>query len=290
MCFIKLLSPAKVNLTLNILGTRGDGYHLIKSIFQPIDLFDEVTIKVEEGEGVELNSLGLKVATDESNLAFQAAKLYLEKATIVKKVAIDLNKRIPIGSGLGGGSGNAASVLVGLNKLLKKLDDNQLLEIAGTIGADVPFFIRSVTSLVEGIGEKITLLSNFPLFHYVILFPKINISTKKVYEEWDRSFSETSDNVEIEKLISQFENDQLLPLRNDLEKPAFKLHTELQSFKEIFYSFDAKSVLMSGSGSSIFAVFRKEREANEVYEYLKISSSFDIFQAKGIKGWHYLLD
>lgn len=290
MCFTKILSPAKVNLTLNILGTREDGYHLIKSIFQPIDLFDEVSIKVEEGEGIELNNMGLKVPTDESNLAFKAAMFYLDKSSTRKKVIIDLDKKIPIGSGLGGGSGNAASVLVGLNKLLKRLSDNQLLEIAENLGADVPFFIRSVTSLVQGIGENITLLSDFPLFHYVILFPRINISSKKVYDEWDNSFGETNDNIEIEELVKQFENNEVLPLTNDLEKPAFKLHPELESFKDIFYSLDCKLVLMSGSGSSIFAVFRTEREANELYEYLNLSSSFDIFQAKGIKGWHYLID
>ena len=228
--------------------------------------------------------------TGENNLAVKAANAYFEVASTEKRVIIDLNKKIPVGSGLGGGSGNAASVLVGLNKLLKRLSDEELLEIAANIGADVPFFIRSITSLVEGIGEEITLLSDFPLFHYVILYPKINISTKKVYEEWDNSFSETSDNIETERLISRFENDEVLPLSNDLEQPAFRIHPELGSFKDIFYSLDCKSVLMSGSGSSIFAAFRTQREASEVYEYLRISPSFDIFQTKGIKGWHYLLD
>lgn len=292
MCFIKLLSPAKVNLTLSIHGTREDGYHLIKSIFQPIDLFDEVSLRIEEGEGIELNNFGtgIKVPTDDNNLAFRAAKAYLELSSTQKKITIDLVKKIPVGSGLGGGSGDAASVLIGLNKLLKSLDDKQILKIAEDIGADVPFFIRSITSLVEGIGEKITLLSDFPLLHYVILFPKINVSTKMVYEKWDINFVEASDNIETEKLIGQFENDSVFPLINDLEKPAFKLHPELESFKDIFYSLGCKSVLMSGSGSSVFAAFRTEREASEVYEYLKISPSFDIFQAKGIKGWHYLID
>ena len=91
MCFVKLLSPAKVNLTLDVHGTREDGYHLIKSIFQPIDLFDEVSLKVEEGEGVELNNLGIKVPTDESNLAFKAASVYLDQVSTKKKVIIKLH-------------------------------------------------------------------------------------------------------------------------------------------------------------------------------------------------------
>ncbi|MGH7884907.1 MAG: 4-(cytidine 5'-diphospho)-2-C-methyl-D-erythritol kinase [Thermodesulfobacteriota bacterium] len=290
MCFIKVLSPAKVNLTLQILGKREDGLHLIKSIFQPIDLFDEVSIMVKEGEGVELSSLGIKVPTDEINLAVKAARAYLLQAALKKKVIIELNKRIPVGSGLGGGSGNAASVLVGLNKLFGRLHDKVLIELAGSIGTDVIFFVRSVTSLVEGIGEKITVLADFPLFYYVILFPRINISTKTVYEKWDKdadAFSKETDN---DLLIQKFKIDDDLPLENDLEKPASKLYPEIQTFKEIFYSLGAKSVLMSGSGSSVFAAFRTEREATEVYEYLKISPTFDIFQAKGIKGWHYLMD
>lgn len=290
MSFLKILSPAKVNLFLQVLGRREDGFHLIKSVVQPIDLFDEISLNTESGEGIELKTFGLKVPHDESNLAVKAARGYLDIAGIVRRVEIELIKNIPVGAGLGGGSSNAAAVLVGLNRILGKLDDKDILQLAGRLGADVPFFVRSVTSIVEGIGEKITLLRDFPLFYYVVLFPRINLSTKSVYEEWDKVDGNSSTPLETEQLIKKFSEDNELPLLNDLENAAFGMHLGIESFKKIFYSLGAGNVLMSGSGSSIFSVFRKQKDAENVYEYLRVSNEYDVFLTKGISGWHYVLD
>lgn len=294
MSQISLLSPAKVNLTFEILGRLDNGYHNIRSIIQPINIFDEVKIRLSEGKGIELRSKGIKIPDDESNLAFKAAALYLKKSGTRKKISIQINKKIPVGSGLGGGSANAAAVLVGLNRILNFFSENVLYKLAPELGADVSVFIRPTTSLVEGIGEKITPLIDFPLFHYVVVYPKLQVLTKDVYEKWDELNPvpvDTSLNTNIDKIIESFSSlEKRFELKNDLEIPAFKLHPELKSLKDLMKSFKAESVLMSGSGSSVFAIFNEQELAKDLFDYLSTNSKFESFLATGINSWHRLVD
>ena len=300
---ITLLSPAKANLTFEIYGKRPDGYHEIKSIMQPVNLFDHVRIEIEDGNEILLNTRGIKIPNDESNLAYKAAQLYLEKSKIRKKINIWIDKKIPAGSGLGGGSSNAAATLVGLNRLLNLLDEIELMEISPKLGADVAFFIRCKSAIVEGIGEKITTLTDFPIFHYVVIYPKFEISTRKVYEKWDTltstEFGRTSNNekkTEESKLefggISQIflNSEEDPPVFNDLEDPSFKLYPVLKTYKKLMQSLEAKSVTVCGSGSCIFAVFREEKPARELCSYLASNKDIDTFLLKGISGWHLLAD
>lgn len=292
---ITLLSPAKVNLTLKVLGVRPDGYHEIRTIMQPVDVFDEVRIEAEGPEGIEVTSSGVEIPAGMDNLAWKAADAFLRESGLKTGVNIYIKKNIPTGAGLGGGSSNTAAVLTGLNRIFKALSEEDLYSIATRLGADVPFFIRSVTALAEGIGEKVTVLRDFPLFYYVILCPPLHVSTGDVYGKWDEMQgtgaegkppveSETADDME------GFKREKgALPLRNDLEIPAMELHPEIKSFKDILYSLHAKDVLMSGSGSAVFAAFREEDDAAYVYEYLKSSPTFRVFFAKGIKGWHRII-
>jgi len=291
MSSVKLLSPAKINLTLEILGTRADGYHELRSIIQPIDLFDEVTIESQEGRGIELDSSGIPVPLDKGNLAWKAAHLFIEKSGWELKVEIFIKKRIPLGAGLGGGSSNAASVMIGLNRLTDAFSEKELLKLALNLGADVPFFIRSQTAVIEGIGEKINTLRNFPLFYYVILFPNINTSTEMVYKKWDElNKSDRVQNESIDEQIRKFSNrSEVLPLINNLENPAIALHPEIKAYKQILTSLGLESVLMTGSGSAVYAAFRSQDEAYEIYEYLNTSPTFQVFLASGIKGWHRLI-
>ena len=288
---LKLLSPAKINLTLEILGLRTDGYHELRSIIQPVDLFDEITIETEEGRGIEITSTGITIPMDKTNLAWRAAELFLEKSGIELKIEISIKKRIPPGAGLGGGSGNAAAVLIGLNKITKTLSEQKLLELALNLGADVPFFIRSQTALMEGIGEKLKLLRNFPLFHYVILCPNIHSSTEQVYKKWDELNSPGTDkNESVEEQIRLFSSrNSNPPLRNDLEEAAISLYPEIKAFKQILTSLGLESVLMTGSGSAVYAVFRSQEEAYEIYDYLNTSPTFKVFLATAIKGWHRII-
>ena len=288
MSSVKLLSPAKVNLFLRILRKRPDGYHELQSLMQPVSLFDEISISVEPGEGVSLLRSGREIPSGRDNLAVAACNLYLEVAEVREKVSIGIKKNIPLGAGLGGGSSNAAAVLVGLNKVLRKFTDRDLLRMAASLGADVPFFIRSTSSFVEGVGKRVEVISDFPLFHYVILFPGKNVSTREVYGRWKKP-EHSPERVKCASLVEQFRRGDF-PIENGLSEAIFGISPEIDSFREIFRSLGARFVLASGSGSSVFSVFRERREAEEIYEYLRTSSEFDVFLAQGISGWHFLVD
>jgi 4-diphosphocytidyl-2-C-methyl-D-erythritol kinase len=293
MSSIKLLSPAKVNLTLEVLGKRPDGYHEIRSLLQPVDLFDEVMIETTEVDGIQISSSGIDIPEGEGNLAWKAADLFLKESRLDTGLAISIKKKIPPGSGLGGGSGNAAAVLMGLNRLTDALTEETLFGIAPRLGADVAFFLRSVASVSEGIGERITVIKDFPLLYYVILCPNLHVSTADVYAKWDelnKEIPEDKPSSDIFEIVERFKDEAGdFPLRNDLEKPAFDLYPEIKAFRHILSSLDVKNVLMTGSGSAVYAVFRDEFEAYEIHEYLKTSPTFQVFFATGIRGWHRLI-
>lgn len=293
MSSLTLLSPAKINLTLEVLRRREDGYHEIRSIVQPIDLFDEVRLEPAPDD-IELSTSGTDIPSGEDNLAWKAAALYFRESGVDAGVKIELRKKIPAGSGLGGGSGNAAAVLTGLNKMYGAFTDDELIRMSPVLGADVPLFIRPATALVEGIGEKLTPLRGFPLFYYVILCPNVNVSTAMVYRKWDELHEEKGggarEDADIGKTIEAFKDlEEGFSLRNDLEAPADTLYPEIKAFREILSSLDAKDVRMTGSGGAVFAVFKDEAGAQVLYEYLKTSPTFRVFMVKGIKGRHRLI-
>lgn len=282
---ITLLSPAKLNLTLEVLGKRPDGYHEIRSIMQPVDLFDEVRIEATEGSGIDIETKGLDIAVPGENLAHRAAAEFLNRSGLELKVNVVINKRIPIEAGLGGGSGNAASVLVGLNKLYKRFSEDELIGISARIGADVPFFIHSRTSLIEGIGEKITLLPGFPLLHYVLINPDLEVPTKDVYEHWDEISSGAPAPTIIEDTIALFKEGKI-PLDNALEAPAIEMFPEIISLRGLLEGLEPDGVSMSGSGPTMFGAFTVCRDAKKAYDYLKDSTTLGVYSARGIEGWH----
>lgn len=285
---ITLLSPAKINLTLEVFGKRSDGYHEIRSIVQPVNLFDEVKIDIRDGEGIEIESTGLQIPRGRENLAWKAAEVFLKESGLNFNVRVSIKKRIPLGAGLGGGSGNAAAVLVGMNRITKKFSENELIQLAPKIGADVALFINCRSAVIEGIGEKITLVRDFPLFYYVLLNPGFETSTRRIYEFWDEmSEEEGLIRADMEDTVSLFREGQF-PLRNDLEKPAMRLYPEIKALKERLLGMEVEAVSMTGSGSTVFGIFRSEGEAKKIYDYLKDSSTFKVFFAQGISGWHRL--
>ncbi|MEQ9618309.1 MAG: 4-(cytidine 5'-diphospho)-2-C-methyl-D-erythritol kinase [Deltaproteobacteria bacterium] len=291
---ITLLSPAKINLTLEVLGQRPDGYHEIRSLMQPVDLFDEVRVETIDTPGIEFTSSGIEIPSGAYNLASRAAEIYLKKAGLKSGVKIHIKKKIPTGAGLGGGSGNAAAVLTGMNRIFNALTEEDLFLLSPGLGADVAFFIRSATALVHGIGERITVLRDFPLFCYVVLCPNLEIATADIYRKWDElnkdTVMETGDGRDIAEDIERFKSgDGDFPLMNDLELPASALHPEIKAYKEILFSLGAKNVLMTGSGSAVFAVFGDEDEALQIYDYLKTTPTFRVYFTRGIKGWHRII-
>lgn len=284
---ITLLSPAKVNLTLEILRIRQDMYHDIRSIVQPIDIFDQITVEIIDEPHIELETIGNNVPSGEKNLAYIAAQTYLNSTGINKGVYISLNKKIPTGAGLGGGSGNAAAVLTGLNKLFKRFSDSELAELSAPIGADVPFFILNRTGLVEGIGEKVTIIRDFPLLNYVVVNPDFELSTKEVYEKFDSLNSYDPPFEDINQIIEGFKNGRFT-FRNDLEKAATGLHLGIEQIRGLLEGLESGAVSMTGSGPTFFCAFWNETDALTVYDYLKDSSNYNVFLAKGIAGWHRL--
>ncbi|MGE5446536.1 MAG: 4-(cytidine 5'-diphospho)-2-C-methyl-D-erythritol kinase [Ignavibacteriales bacterium] len=285
---ITLLSPAKINLTLEVFGKRADGYHEIRSIVQPVNLFDEVKIDIRDGEGIEIESTGLQIPRGRENLAWKAAEVFLKESGLNFNVRVSIKKKIPLGAGLGGGSGNAAAVLVGMNRITKKFSENELIQLAPKIGADVALFINCRSAVIEGIGEKITLVRDFPLFYYVLLNPGFETSTRRIYEFWDEMPEEEGlIRTGMEDTVSLFREGQF-PLRNDLEKPAMRLYPEIKALKERLLGMEVEAVSMTGSGSTVFGIFRGEGEAKKIYDYLKDSSTFKVFFAQGISGWHRL--
>lgn len=284
---ITLLSPAKINLTLEILGIRSDGYHLLRSIIQPIDIFDEITLQTGQGEGIELEVEGLKAPTNNKNLIYKSAELYLKKTDTAAKLKFKLKKRIPLQAGLGGGSSNAAAALIGLNKIYKSLNTDELLQLASTIGADVPFFINCRTSLVEGIGEKITILNSFPLLNYLILKPSFGLSTKEVYCKWDELNRKYKNKININETVEKYKNGEFV-LQNDLEQSAISLNNKISEIKSLLVQLGCENISMTGSGTAIFALFSSQFEAKYVYKYLKDKIEYKVFLSKGISGWHGL--
>ena len=285
---ITLLSPAKINLTLEVIRKRQDGYHDIRSIVQPINLFDEVRIEVEKGDGITLESTRIEIPRGKENLAWRAAEVFLKECGVSLKIRIFIKKRIPVGAGLGGGSGNAAAVLVGINRITNKFSEDELIRFSSKVGADVPLFIHCRSSIIEGIGDKVTLISSFPLFYYVLLNPGFEVSTKRIYELWDEAFKEEGlirDG--IEHKISLFRRGEF-PLINDLEKLAIAIYPEIKNLREKLISMDVEAVSMTGSGPTVFGVFNDEKGAKRIYEYFRDSSTFKVFFAQGILGWHRL--
>lgn len=284
---ITLLSPAKINLTLEVIERRSDGYHEIRSVMQPVNLFDEVKVEIKEGRGVEIESTGLKIPQGEQNLAWKAADIFIKENGLNIKVKVSINKRIPLGAGLGGGSGNATAVLVGLNRITKRLSEDELLKLSPRIGADVAFFIHCRSAIAHGVGEKIILINDFPLLYYVLINPGFEVSTKRIYELWDTNERKILIENDMHSILSSFKKGEFL-LSNDLEKAALILYPEIEELKKRLVAMGVKAVSMTGSGPTVFGVFRDEKEAKIVYDYLKDSNTFKTFLVQGISGWHRL--
>jgi len=246
---MKLLAPAKINLSLKILNKRKDGYHNIKSIFQTVSLYDEIFISnAKSDKEIEFTCKPEVTKNSEENLAYRAVLLLKEYTGEKRKVKIKIIKNIPAGAGLGGGSSDAATVLKGLTKFWNiKISIDELNKLALKLGADVPFFLYGGKCLVEGIGEKIKKLNpeNDERNNYILLiWPGFEISTKEIYEMFDK-FS-----CKEKTYTTKYPT-------NDLEEVVFRKYPELKTIKEKLIELGANFSLMSGSGSTIFGVFEK---------------------------------
>ncbi len=249
---MRLRSFAKINLGLEIEGIMDNGYHRIKTIFQSIDLFDILDLEITES-GIEVKGDREDIPWNEENLIYKAVKKFNEEFGIKKGVRVYVEKRIPPGSGLGGGSSNAACTLIALRKFFfQDLEMERLIKIASEIGADVPYFLHGGTCLGEGKGDLIKEIEDLENLNFFIVIPDIKVSSKEAYTEWDKSrltFSPKKSNIKrLEEHID------LECLKNDLEKIVFRKYKKLEEIKEKMKKEGFKKVLMSGSGSSIFGI------------------------------------
>lgn len=268
---MEIKAYAKINIALDVVGKRDDGYHLLRMIMQTVDLYDIIEIE-KISSGIKLKCNKHYVPTDERNLAYKAAKLFMETYSITSGVDINLIKNIPVSAGLAGGSTNAAGVLKLMNKLFDVNADDEVLRTLGLrLGADVPYCISGGTALCEGIGEKITQLKPFKDKIVVLIKPPFGVSTKEVYKNFD--LSKVIFHPRIEELIQGMENDDVYfvanNMKNLLENVTLKKHKIISNIKEEVKLNSAIGTMMSGSGPTVFAFFEDMLKAQNCYENMK---------------------
>lgn len=271
---IEKQSPCKVNLLLNILGKRSDGFHELETVLQPIRVFDHLSFS-RSANDVQLTCSDPVLPTDSENLVHRAAVMFLERAGIQEGVKIHLQKSIPLAAGLGGGSADAATTLLGLNELFDKpLGHERLVELAKALGSDVPFFLQSKPALATGRGENIQSLDEFPALRgsaLILVHPGFGIPTAWAY----RKLAEFPNAVQgrpgrATKLISLLQASNLEAATpefyNSLEAPALQKYPLLSLFQDFFRENGAAVTLMSGSGSSTFAIVKNPDAAERLAE------------------------
>ena len=258
------IAPAKINLFLKILRRRADGYHDIFSLMQKISIYDEL-IFAPLHRGIVLHCPGMNLPENDGNLIVRAAKAIFAYANYSGGIEITLIKKIPMTAGLGGGSSDAATTLLALNKICAlKLKKNELMAIGAKIGADVPFFVFGNTALATGIGDKLKHLRNLPPLNLVLIKPPFDISTKMVYESLNLRLTMGKNNYSIPRFLKL--GDIVQVLQNDLESVSLKIYPELDEFKKMLLGHGALGALMSGSGPTIFGIFRNGKEAKKALE------------------------
>lgn len=268
---MKIKAYAKINIALDVVGKREDGYHLLRMIMQSIDLYDTIIIdKIDSGIKLKCNKH--YVPTDERNLAYKAARLFMETYSIKEGVEIDLVKNIPVSAGLAGGSTNAAGVLKLMNIMFNiNASEEELKALGLKLGADVPYCISGGTALCEGIGEKITQLKPFKDKILVLIKPPFGVSTKEVYKEFD--LSKAIFHPKIEELIKAMGNDDIYfvadNMKNLLENVTLKKHRVIMNIKEEVKSNGSIGTMMSGSGPTVFAFFDDMLKAQICYDNMK---------------------
>lgn len=261
---VSLKARAKINLTLDVTGVRDDGYHLVEMIMQTISLCDTVQMRKEVKKGIWLKCNVKWLPCDEGNIAYRAAAKMMDKFNIQEGVSISITKKIPIAAGLAGGSTDCAAVLKGMNILFELgLSENELMEIGAELGSDVPFCIMEGTALAEGVGERVTRISPCPEMDMVLVKLPVSVSTPTVYKRLDavdityhpdtRAMLESIENRDVKAISSA--------LSNVLELVTIKMHPRIDEIKAALVEKGAIGAVMSGSGPSVFGIFKDKQAA-----------------------------
>ena len=272
MRHMDLKALAKINLGLDVVKRRADGYHEVRMIMQTIHLFDSVQMAKTKESGIRLSTNIRFLPVNENNIAYKAAKLLMEEFGITQGVSIDIRKCIPVSAGMAGGSTDAAAVLYGMNQMFGlKLSNRQLAHRGLTLGADVPYCLMRGTALAEGIGEQLTRLPAIPRCPVVIAKPGISVSTKWVYE--NLSLNGQSVHPDIDQLIADIRQQDLRSMAshmgNILEDVTVREYPVIAQIKESLTAHGALNAMMSGSGPTVFALFEERAKAREAADALR---------------------
>ena len=271
---ISINAMAKINLGLDVLRRRENGYHDVKMVMQTVNIYDTLDfVKLQEAK-IVVKTDTMELPTDENNLIYKAAKLLFDQCQVSEGVEITLTKRIPIAAGMAGGSTDAAAALVGINQLFALgLSMEQLKEIGVKIGADVPYCIEGGTALSEGIGEILTKLPDAPECFVVVAKPEISVSTKYVYENLHAN--ELKYHPDIDGMVDAIRKGSLdgvcSRMENVLETVTETKYPIISELKKLLKEAGAENSLMSGSGPTVFAIFKEEEVAKKALEAVKNS-------------------
>lgn len=270
---LELKALGKINLGLDVLGRRENGYHDVRMVMQTLYLYDNVTLQKKSAPGIEIDSNLFYLPNDEDNIAWKAAKLLIDEFDIKDGIRIHLDKHIPVAAGMAGGSSNAAAVLYGMNQMFRLgLSQNELMERGVKLGADVPYCIMRGTVLAEGIGEKLTPLPSLPRCYFVVAKPaNRGISTKEIFSMVD--VSKIQLHPDTKGMIRALANGDLRGvskrLYNVMEPYTLQKSPEVESFKNAMLENGALGALMSGSGNAVFGMFETMEKARKAANFLK---------------------
>ncbi|MDY5846586.1 MAG: 4-(cytidine 5'-diphospho)-2-C-methyl-D-erythritol kinase [Bariatricus sp.] len=269
---LELKALGKINLGLDVLGRRENGYHDVRMIMQTLYLYDNVTLQKKAEPGIEIESNLFYLPKDENNIAWKAAQMLMEEFDLPGGIRISLEKRIPVAAGMAGGSSNAAAVLYGMNQMYQLgLSQEELMQRGVKLGADVPYCIMRGTVLAEGIGEELTPLMPMPKCQILIAKPPISVSTKMVYEKLDSR--EIKNHPDIDGIIEGLEQRSLekvaASMGNVLEQVTVEAYPVIARIKECMLKNGALGAMMSGSGPTVFGIFKDRKTAKMAYNRVK---------------------
>ncbi len=275
---ICIKARAKINLSLDVLRKREDGYHDVQMIMQSISLHDKVFLGQVEKKSIKISCDKKWVPSNSDNIAYKAAKLLMDKFDLQKGIDIKIVKNIPVAAGLAGGSADAAAVLKGMNELFSlNLEQEELMQLGKTIGADIPFCIKGGTMLAEGIGEVLTDLKPLNNVDIVLVKPKISVSTAWVYK--NLNIEKIASRPYTDYLISMIEKRDLQNLGNKmvnvLEAVTIRKHEIICEVKEKLVKLGALGSMMSGSGPTVFGIFENRLTAQKAYESINKDDRWD---------------
>ena len=269
---LELKALGKINLGLDVLGRRENGYHDVRMVMQTVYLYDRIIMKKSKTPGIRLETNLYYLPVNENNLAYQAAQMLMDEFHIEEGVSIQLDKHIPVAAGMAGGSSNAAAVLFGMNRMFSLgLSQKEMMERGVKLGADVPYCIMRGTVLAEGIGEILTPLSPMPKCYVLIAKPAISVSTKMVYEKLDSH--EIEDHPDIDGILAGLKAGDLKKVAgsmgNVLERVTVDAYPVIDQIKKMMIKEGALNAMMSGSGPTVFGIFEEKATARKAADAIR---------------------